>query len=104
MRKKVEAALIELGVPANLSGFHYIVDAMEIYSEDETYITSKRTALYEKIARIHNTTGSRVERAMRTAFEKAVTYGNLNSLNKYMTSAQKPTNGNLLACLYLKLR
>ncbi|MDO4307233.1 MAG: sporulation initiation factor Spo0A C-terminal domain-containing protein [Eubacteriales bacterium] len=104
MRKRTADVLIELGVPANLKGFHYICDAMEIYAQDEFYITSKKVALYQKIAGKHNTSWTGVERCIRSAFEKAVTYGNLDSLNKYMTSAQKPTNGNLLACLYLKLK
>lgn len=77
---------------------------MEIYAEDESYVTSKRIALYERIAKKHGATATQVERCIRHAFEKAVVYGNLNSLNKYMTAAQKPTNGNLLACLYLKVK
>ena len=51
MRKKIENALIELGVPANLRGFAYICDAMEIYAEDESYVTSKKIVLYDKIAK-----------------------------------------------------
>lgn len=104
MRKRTVDALIEMGVPANISGFHYICDAMELYAQDESYILSGTTALYKKIAEMHDTTWTRVERCIRTAFEKATTYGNLDSLNKYMTAAQKPTNGNLLACLYLKVK
>lgn len=104
MRKKAVNALIEMGVQANLSGFGYICDAMEIYAQDESYITSKKMALYKRIAEIHNSTPIRVERCIRHAFEKAVVYGNLDTLNKYMTAAQRPTNGNLLACLYLRLK
>lgn len=104
MKKKAIDALIEMGVPANISGFFYICDAMEIYASDESYITSKTGILYREIAEMHGTTWTRVERCIRTAFTKAVTYGNLDSLNKYMTASQKPTNGNLLACLYLKLK
>lgn len=104
MRKRVTDALIEMGVPANLRGFQYIVEAMEIYANDESYVTSKKLALYSEIAKKHGVTVYSVERCMRHAFAKAVVYGNLNSLNKYMTAAQKPTNGNLLACLYLKVK
>lgn len=104
MRKKTIDALIELGVPANMKGFHYICDAMEIYAADETYLTAKTCRLYQEIAEKHATVASKVEKCMRHAFDRAVTYGNLDSLNAYMTAAQKPTNGNLLACLYLKLK
>lgn len=104
MRKRTADALIEMGVPANISGFHYICDAMEIYARDESFLLSGTTDLYKMIAEMHDTVWTRVERCIRTAFEKATTYGNLDSLNKYMTAAQKPTNGNLLACLYLKVK
>lgn len=104
MRKKIENALIELGVPANFRGFAYICDAMEIYAEDESYVTSKKIVLYDKIAKKHDTTARGVERCIRYALSKAVTYGNLESLNKYMSAAQKPTNGNLLACLYFRTK
>lgn len=104
MRKETIDALIEMGVPASLQGFHYICDAMELYEKDETYVTTKRCQMYQEIAKRHDTTGTRVEQCIRHAFNQAVTYGNLDSLNKYMTAAQKPTNSNLLACLYMKLK
>lgn len=104
MRERTANALIEMGVPANLYGFYYICDAIEIYAQDESYVLSGTISLYKKISEMHNTTWTRVERCIRTAFEKATTYGNLDSLNKHMTAAQKPTNGNLLACLYLKVK
>lgn len=104
MRKRTIDALIEMGVPANLSGFHYICDAMDLYVQDESYVLSGTINLYKTIAAMHKKPWTSVERCIRHAFEKATTYGNLDSLNKYMTAAQKPTNGNLLACLYLKVK
>lgn len=104
MRKRAIKILIELGVPANIKGFHYICDAMEIFWEDESFICGKTIELYEQIARLHNTERSRVERCIRHAFNRAFTYGNLDSLNRHMSAAQHPSNGNLLACLYLKLK
>lgn len=104
MRKRTIDALIEMGVPANLSGFHYICDEMDLYVQDESYVLSGTINLYKTIAAMHKKPWTSVERCIRHAFEKATTYGNLDSLNKYMTAAQKPTNGNLLACLYLKVK
>lgn len=51
MEERTIAALIEMGIPANLKGFDYICDAMRIYAQDESYVTSKRIALYERIAK-----------------------------------------------------
>lgn len=104
MRKKTMNLLVQLGVPVNLIGFHYICDAMEIYEKDETHLTSKICQLYSEIAQKHNASASNVERCIRNAFGKVSEGGNLNLLDDYRIPGQKPTNGNLLACLYLKLK
>ncbi len=67
MRNKAINALIEMGMPANIKGFQYIADAMELF-EDETWRNGKQATLYSWIAKLHNTTASKVERAMRHAF------------------------------------
>ena len=101
MKNKTINVLIELGIPANVAGFQYIVDAMCLF-EDKDWRNGKITVLYEKIAKMNNTTASRVERGMRTAFDSALSRGNSGQVARYLTF-QKPTNGNLLHVLYLRL-
>lgn len=104
MRKKVAKELIKMGIPMNLKGFHYICDAMEMYEQDNEYITSNTCILYQKIAEKNGTTYQRVERNIRHAFEVAVKHGNINSLDECWNPAQRTTNKNLLAYLYMKLK
>ena len=101
MREKTVNALIEMGMPAGIKGFNYIVDIMCLFKEEE-YRKCKTTALYEKVGKMNNTTASGVERAIRHAFGIVLSKGDLKAVEKYLTT-QHPTNGNLLHVLYLKL-
>lgn len=65
-REKVEAVLFKMGMPANVKGFGYIVDGVLLLEEDSKI---KTTYLYFKVAQQHGTTGQRVERAIRHAFD-----------------------------------
>ena len=101
MKKKVINALLEMGMPADINGFYYIVDAM-ILLEQEEWRKCKITALYYKIAKDNKTTASRVERSIRHAFGLVLTKGKLDAVQKWLTFLQ-PTNGNLLKTLFLRL-
>lgn len=101
MKNKVISALIEMGMPADIKGFQYVVDAMVLF-EDKEWRNAKTVVLYHKIANKNNTTASRVERAMRHAFQIVTTKGDLEIVKKYLT-LQHTTNGNLLHTFYLKL-
>lgn len=101
MKNKAINALIEMGVTAGTKGFQYIVDAMVLF-ENEDVRSDRIMSVYEKIAVMHNTSKSGVERCMRHAFETALSYGNLKAAKKYL-STQKTTNGNLLHVLYWRL-
>ena len=101
MKNKAVNALIEMGMPADIKGFYYIVDAMVLF-ENKKWREAQTTALYHQIAKQNDTTASRVERAMRHAFQKVTTKGDLEVVNKYLFLIS-PTNGNLLHTFYLKL-
>lgn len=102
MKNRAINALIEMGMPADISGFKYIVDAMTLY-EDDDWRYGKILTLYYKIGKLNNTTASRVERAMRHAFSIVLTEGNLAIVKKYLTF-DKTTNGNLLQVFYIRLQ
>lgn len=85
-RTKVENILIEMGIPPNIKGFTYIADAMEIYQEKGTNISTSRV-LYPKIARKNRTVEKNVERALRHAINVARgERGNPDAVGKYMGS------------------
>ena len=83
-RDEVMEVLLKIGVPANIKGFVYICDALQLFNEDPYYSDGKICTLYYKIAKQHDTTPSRVERAIRHAFETALTKGNVSMVEKYL--------------------
>lgn len=83
-REKIEDALLAMGVPAGIKGFTYIADAIEIFDERGTNIQITKE-LYPSIAKKNNTMPSRVERAIRHAFERVRSYrGNPEVVEKYI--------------------
>lgn len=65
IRKRVEIS----GIPVKLDGYKYICTAIEIILDDVNKWNNKAMTLYRKVASIHGTTSSRVEKSMRTALE-----------------------------------
>ncbi len=95
--------LLKIGIPAGVKGMTYICDAMELFDTDPYYPDGKISSLYADIARKHDTTSSRVERAIRHAFETALTKGNQEMLEQYLDVANTQ-NSNLLKSLYFRMR
>lgn len=103
MKKDIADILLSIGIPAGVKGFTYICDAMEIFDTDPYYSDGKICALYHEIAHKRDTTASRVERAMRHAFETAITKGNLENVEKYLDLVNTQ-NSNLLRTLYIRIK
>lgn len=98
-RNKVENILSEIGIPANVKGFDYIADAIDVFGEMGYRISVTKT-LYPEIAKRNNTTSSRVERAIRHAFEIAnSTRGDYENYEKYI-GFTNTTNYSALISLY----
>lgn len=102
MKNRAINALIEMGMPANIKGFDYIVDAMCLFDENDSWRTGKTTDLYLKLGQMNQATPSRVERAIRHAFQTVLIKGNLKVVEKYLTF-HNAVNSNLLAVFYIKL-
>ena len=91
------------GVPASIKGFTYICDAIELFDTDPYYPDGKICSLYFEIARLHETTASRVERAIRHAFEVALTKGDRDIVELYLY-CEHTQNSNLLKTLYFRMQ
>lgn len=101
-RKQVEDVLLKAGVPASILGFRYIADAM-LLLDDAEWKNCKWTALYAKIGKDNQTTASKVERAMRHAFERTRTVGDIEMVNRYI-GFDNEENSNSLMTLYMRLK
>jgi two-component system response regulator (stage 0 sporulation protein A) len=67
--------LMKVGISPDLNGYHYLAEAISMVKESiqNNKVNDKFTYMYAQIGKKFNTTGSRVERAMRHAVEKAFT-------------------------------
>lgn len=103
MRSDIIDILLAVGIPANVKGFTYIRDAMELFDTDPYYSSGKICSLYADIAKKHRTSPSNVERAIRHAFETATSKGNREMVKHYLDLVNTQ-NSNLLRTLYLRLK
>lgn len=92
--------LKELGVPASLQGYRYIICAVDLLVEDISRIDSI-LGLYDKVAEKCNTTRSKAERSIRHAIETGWIRGNTKLERKLFGytvdyNKGKPTNGEFL--------
>ena len=99
----------QIGVPAHIKGYHYLREAIILSVKNNEIINSVTKILYPTVAKKHNTTSSRVERAIRHAIEVAGDRGDIDVLNSYFgytiqNERGKPTNSEFIAMIADKLR
>lgn len=99
----------QIGVPAHIKGYHYLREAIMLSVNDSEIINSVTKLLYPTVAKMHGTTSSRVERAIRHAIEVAWDRGDVEILNSYFgytihNGRGKPTNSEFIAMIADKLR
>lgn len=101
--------LMEMGMPANLRGFFYLRTAVALVLSDPTYMKSITGRLYNDIGKLEETTGSRVERAIRHAIDITFEKGNSDVLyimfrNSVNPDTGRPSNGSFISALSEKIR
>lgn len=94
----------EIGVPAHIKGYQYLRDAIIMSVENREVINSITKVLYPTIAKMNQTTPSRVERAIRHAIEVAWSRGKMDTINELFgytinTGKGKPTNSEFIALI-----
>lgn len=70
-KETVQDVLTGLGILGTMAGAQYLHDAVTIALEDYEMIERITKLMYPQIAKLHNTTPSRVERAIRVAIERS---------------------------------
>ena len=99
----------EIGVPAHIKGYGYLRDAIILAVYDMEMLNSITKLLYPTIAKMHQTTPSRVERAIRHAIEVAWSRGKMDTIDALFgytinTGKGKPTNSEFVALIADKIR
>lgn len=106
---RVTKLLHELGVPAHIRGHNYLRDSIMLTVADPSVVNMITKELYPAVAKQHNSTPSRVERAIRHAIEVAWCRGNVEAIHRLFgytvkDSKGKPTNSECIAMIADKLR
>ena len=102
LEDQVTHMIHEIGIPAHIKGYHYLRDAIMMAVDDMDVLNAITKILYPTVAKKHQTTSSRVERAIRHAIEVAWSRGKIDILDKlfgYTVSngKGKPTNSEFIA-------
>ena len=109
LENDVTQMLHEIGIPAHIKGYQYLRDAIIMSVSDKEMLASVTKILYPTIAKKHQTTPSRVERAIRHAIEVAWSRGKMDTINELFgytvsTGKGKPTNSEFIALIVDKIR
>lgn len=97
----VARKLLELGVNPSLSGYAYLVDAIELVCMDKTYLQQITKRLYVEVALRNDSTVQRVERSMRHAIEVLFQNANLNHIDKYFNGFVSYSSGKVTASTFI---
>lgn len=106
---EVTSIIHEIGIPAHIKGYRYLREAILMVINKVELLGGITKELYPSIARNHQTTPSRVERAIRHAIEVAWSRGNIEVINDLFghtvnRERGKPTNSEFIAMVADKLR
>ncbi len=97
LQGRITSIIKELGIPANVRGFHYVRYAIALMVQDITIMNAFVKNVYKAVAKEFNTTPLRAERAIRHAIETGWDRANAEFANKlfgYSVDKNKgrPTN------------
>ena len=104
----VSEVIHNIGVPANIKGYHFLRSAIVMCINDTENLHSVTKILYPAVAKMHNTTPARVERAIRHSIEATWNRGNADAIHILFgfrpTNHPKPTNSEFIAIITDNLR
>ena len=108
MDEKIANIFLSVGIPAHIKGYQFLREAIKMAIDDPDIINSITKRLYPSIAKIYDTSASKVERAIRHAIEGAWNRGKIENINsifgiKVYSSNDKPTNGEFIALVADKM-
>ncbi len=107
--EEVTDMLHEIGIPAHIKGHLYLREAIMAVIEEIELLGSITKELYPRIAKNHDTTNSRVERAIRHAIEVAWQRNNIDVIKTFFgytinTQKGRPTNSEFIAMVADRIR
>ena len=100
--------LREFGIPPHVRGYRYLKTAISLLLDTPSNVLMTKH-VYPEVAKQHDTTPTRVERAIRHAIEVAFVRGDVQTRNSFLgynvpLLKNKPTNSEFLAAVTDKLK
>ena len=108
LEEKVSKIFINVGIPPHIKGYAFLREGVMMAIENPSIINNITKQLYPMIGERHQTTPSKVERAIRHAIEVAWNRGRIDNINNILgvrayVGADKPTNGEFIALIADKM-
>lgn len=101
LEMRITEVLNSFGISPSIMGFHYIRTAIEMAVDNRELLIGITKGIYPDIAKKYNTSGSKVERAIRHAIECIWRngYSDVYCRTIGMYSVKKPTNSQFISIL-----
>lgn len=111
LEKTISDFMLELGIPAHLRGYQFLRSAVGMCVEDMELVGSVTKLLYPDLAKMYQTTDTKIERAIRNAIEVSWERGNCDLFEElfgYSNTLEytRPTNSEYIAVVadYIRLK
>ena len=111
LEKTISDFMLELGIPAHLRGYQFLRSAVEMCVEDMELVGSVTKLLYPDLAKMYQTTDTKIERAIRNAIEVSWDRGNSDLFEELFVYGNtleytRPTNSEYIAVVadYIRLK
>lgn len=111
LEKTISDLMLELGIPAHLRGYQFLRSAVGMCVEDMELVGSVTKLLYPDLAKMYQTTDTKIERAIRNAIEVSWDRGHsdlFEELFGYTNTLEytRPTNSEYIAVVadYIRLK
>jgi two-component system response regulator (stage 0 sporulation protein A) len=93
LASEIHNALLEIGIPTHIKGYQFVVEAITFTVHDMYAVNAITKELYPHVAKVFQSTPSRVERAIRHAVEVAWDRGDLDVFQRYFGNSISPNKG-----------
>lgn len=108
-RSLIANTLHDVGIPANIKGYSYLIDALELTIANPDAALSMTQSIYAPIARQYGVQPEQISRAIKLAIDIAWDRGDLDTLQSYFgytvsNTRGIPTNGEFVAIIGETLR
>lgn len=111
LEKTISDFMLGLGIPAHLRGYQFLRSAVGMCVEDMELVGSVTKLLYPDLAKMYQTTDTKIERAIRNAIEVSWERGNCDLFEElfgYSNTLEytRPTNSEYIAVVadYIRLK